>query len=240
MMTDRISALKEYIANEFPDVRVSFGCAPESSESPLLKNAVFVSAERIEAEKMELRLAVYVQRELGGNGALTLAEGVAVSLSQVYCPYELEDITVGSVEYVRSCKAFRTAVRCVHNAPKLYLFSASDFSHARGFSLSCGMRSYTVKRCFEPYPVMTIFRDIWEDVIDGENTYDITLPDVPKSFVEEFAGKGMFKLTLDGEEFYDCYVVSSEENETALCTVKVRGSKYLDEEDDDSIELPIR
>ncbi len=239
MMTGMLDALSSYLSNGLEGIDVQHGYLSSSLESPLTSPKVFIIFRKIGGGSMDISLFVYTPAALGGLEAGRTAERISELLADEMCPFGFENITIGQAEYHRESRAFSCEIRfCISESQSMrYYFTADHFSDNPGFSISCRIPHYSIERYFEPYPVMTVFKDIPDLVVDRQNRYTITIPDVPSLFVEEFACSGTFELNVYGERFEKCFIEKSGEDERRRCTVTVIGYRpYTDKEDE---EIPV-
>lgn len=231
-MTELTELICEYLSEALTGYTVTTAFAPAAAEQPLKRNTVFVMPQSIENGRMELIVSVCVPLAAGGIGCFNEAEQVSELLKSSDCPVKLDNVAVREVKYNRNDRAFTCAVSAAadKNESKRFYFRAELFENDPGKTVSCGISHYTIKRHFGNYPVMTIFDEIPTDIINRENVYDITLPEVPVLFIDDLAESGRFRLTVNGMSFDDCYCVESTDDQTKKATVVVRGysDRYIE------------
>ena len=224
-MTEIVSDIGVYLMNVLSGIDVRPGLLPDTAEQPLQTPAVFIIVQSIDNGRAELTFSVHVPLCFGGMRCIGEAERVSELLKSSDCPVRLEDVVVGKAVYSRNSRALVCSVSAyaVKSESKRYYFRAEYFEYDEWKIVSCGISDYTIRRRFEVYPIMTIFGDRPIDIIDRENVYDITLPDVPSLFIDDLSHSGRFRLTVNGMAFDNCYCVESVEDKTKRCTVTVRG-----------------
>lgn len=231
-MTELLATLSEYLTSSQLGFGVKYGSMPNPAEQPVKLRTLYLSAEGIEDGRLSIAVSVFVPAGESGQACVYGAEGIAALLKDSGCPVKIDGIRIGAAEYNRSCMAFVCVIRGTidNSESKRYYFRAESFENDPSKIVSCGISSYRIKRIFGNYPVMTVFRDVPAALAEFESVYEITLPEVPVLFIEELTGFGRFKLTVGGEEFFDCFCTESVNDETRRCTVTVRGYKAVEPE----------